>query len=290
MNTILLNPDDIVLDDSLQTRVDVNHDVVADYADALSRGDKLPPVKVCLIFDKYWCVDGFHSVLALHRANMQVEAIVVDKVKDPKAALAYAVAANRDHGLQRTPEDKAKVVELVLKDERWSNWANERIANLIGIGHDTIRIIRNRLIKEGKIKETKLIDRRGVERPAANIVRPADNTIENRLPIAYVRAITAAREPCVRKMEAILGKTPSLSKENVWPTRILKSIVREKPDDIKRIASLVDKGWRASKAMRYARATPMLQGINEQTTLKELLDIYNSRLLARRELSWPLFL
>jgi uncharacterized ParB-like nuclease family protein len=95
----------------LQTRAALNEDTVSDYAEAMERGDKFPPVTVFTDGAEYYLADGFHRVEALRRIGKKsVMAELQDG--DYKAALLYALKANSTHGLRRTNADKRHALEM----------------------------------------------------------------------------------------------------------------------------------------------------------------------------------
>ena len=95
----------------LQTRAALNEDTVLDYAEAMERGDKFPPVTVFTDGAEYYLADGFHRVEALRRIGKKT---VVAELQDGdyKAALLYALKANSTHGLRRTNADKRHALEM----------------------------------------------------------------------------------------------------------------------------------------------------------------------------------
>lgn len=96
---------------NLQTRAALNEDTVADYAEAMERGDKFPAVTVFTDGAEYYLADGFHRVEALRRIGKK--AVVAElKEGDYKAALLYALKANSTHGLRRTNADKRHALEM----------------------------------------------------------------------------------------------------------------------------------------------------------------------------------
>lgn len=96
---------------NLQTRAALNEDTVADYAEAMERGDKFPAVTVFSDGAEYYLADGFHRVEALRRIGKK--AVVADLQNgDFKAALLYALKANSTHGLRRTNADKRHALEM----------------------------------------------------------------------------------------------------------------------------------------------------------------------------------
>ena len=72
-----LKIDRIRLDGGTQPRSTIDMDVVADYAEAMERGDEFPPVSVIYDGNDYWLYDGFHRVRAAEkRGEFQIRAEV----------------------------------------------------------------------------------------------------------------------------------------------------------------------------------------------------------------------
>ena len=110
MNVLKLKIEELNTRD-LQTRAALNEDTVSDYAEAMERGDKFPPVTVFTDGAEYYLADGFHRVEALRRIGKKA---VVAELQDGdyKAALLYALKANSTHGLRRTNADKRHALEM----------------------------------------------------------------------------------------------------------------------------------------------------------------------------------
>jgi hypothetical protein len=58
----------IELDTSIQCRAAIDTGVVNDYAEAMTSGDKFPPVVLFGTKEKCWIGDGWHRVMAARQA------------------------------------------------------------------------------------------------------------------------------------------------------------------------------------------------------------------------------
>ena len=126
----------------LQTRAALNEDTVSDYAEAMERGDKFPPVTVFTDGAEYYLADGFHRVEALRRIGKKsVMAELQDG--DYKAALLYALKANSTHGLRRTNADKRHALEMAW-NAREHLFGGEPSQNLLA---DTCGISRQTVVR-----------------------------------------------------------------------------------------------------------------------------------------------
>ena len=125
---------------NLQTRAALNEDTVADYAEAMERGDKFPAVTVFTDGAEYYLADGFHRVEALRRIGKK--AVVAElREGDYKAALLHALKANSTHGLRRTNADKRHALEMAW-NAREALFGGEPSQNLLadtcGISRKTV--------------------------------------------------------------------------------------------------------------------------------------------------------
>jgi hypothetical protein len=148
----------LVVNNEFQTRVEMNEDAIADYADAIRNAGRwpFPPIKVV----RQVLVDGFHRIEAARRViaapetpadlrksllSVPCERVDVDPANHDITVLAmqHAVAANQTHGLRRTTADKRRSVELAL--EHWSNESDRQIALLTGTTHPFVAKVRRGL-------------------------------------------------------------------------------------------------------------------------------------------------
>jgi hypothetical protein len=132
------------IDGGTQPRVEINQDVVADYAEQLQNGAEFPPVTVFFDGVVYWLADGFHRYHSHRQAGR--DAINADvREGSLRDAILYSVGANSEHGLRRTNDDKRKAVETMLtnevvsKDENGKPWSNCAIARLCHVDEGTVR-------------------------------------------------------------------------------------------------------------------------------------------------------
>lgn len=129
MSLITCKLDAIRLDGATQPRTGISEPTVAEYAEALLKGDTLPPVVAFWDGTSRWLADGFHRVHA-HRQAGSVEVEVDQRDGTRRDAVLYSVGANAHHGLRRSDDDKRKAVRLVLEDAEWGQWSDRRIAEV----------------------------------------------------------------------------------------------------------------------------------------------------------------
>ena len=125
----------IEYDSENQARERLDNDTVAEYADAMERKEKLPPIVCYHDGSTYWLADGFHRYHAARkRGEKVIEAQVIKGSRDD--ARWHAAGANTQHGLKRTTHDKQKAVRLALALR--PNLSDRKIAEHCGVDHKTV--------------------------------------------------------------------------------------------------------------------------------------------------------
>jgi hypothetical protein len=74
-------------------------------------------------------------------------------------ALLFALGSNTTHGLRRTPADKRRAVEVMLRDEEWAKWSDREIARLCDLSHAFVSGVRRELGELGLKLETRVVRR-----------------------------------------------------------------------------------------------------------------------------------
>ena len=137
MPTKSLNLAAIRVDGGTQSRVAINQDAVAEYAQVISEGDTLPAITVFLDGADYWLADGFHRLFA-HKAAGKASILADVLTGTCRDAILYSLAANTVHGLRPTNEDKRKAVGIMLADPEWSKLSIREIAKHCGVSHTLV--------------------------------------------------------------------------------------------------------------------------------------------------------
>jgi DNA-directed RNA polymerase subunit L len=162
--------DKIRIDGGTQSRVKIDENVVAQYADEMLGGDLFPPVVLFHDGVDYWLADGFHRYFANKRINSPgIRAEVKDgSVRD---AILHGIEANNKHGLRPTNEDKRKGVITMLKDIEWQDFSNREIGRICGVSHTLVNTIRKELESKpsGNVSTLKVNSR---------IAKPSDPAVE----------------------------------------------------------------------------------------------------------------
>ncbi len=136
--------DQIRIDGGTQSRVSIDEQVVAEYADLYHQGIQLPPITVFYDGSDHWLADGFHRYWAQEKTGCDVVLADIHQGTQ-RDAILHAVGANAAHGLRRSNADKRKAVLIMLEDTEWSQWSNREIARQCGVDEKLIRRLRDSL-------------------------------------------------------------------------------------------------------------------------------------------------
>jgi hypothetical protein len=136
-----LNINAIRIDGGTQSRVEINNEVVSDYAEAVKVGIEFPPIVVFHDGADHWLADGFHRYHAHKQAG---KASIPAEIRDGtvRDAILFSLGANCTHGLRRTNADKRKAVQTLLADPEWAAWSDRKIADACGVGHPFVAALR----------------------------------------------------------------------------------------------------------------------------------------------------
>ena len=131
----------IRIDGGTQIRCETNNAAVDDYSAAIKDGIDLPPVIVFFDGAEYWLADGFHRYWSYTRAGKVSLPVTVHK-GDKRAAWLYALGANDENGIRRTPEDKRNAVNAALADEELGHWSDHEVARKCRVSQPFVSKIR----------------------------------------------------------------------------------------------------------------------------------------------------
>jgi hypothetical protein len=98
-----------------QSRATISEATVAEYGEAMIRGDRFPPVTVFQSEEGLILADGFHRVRSAKQAGFDTIAAEIRR-GSRLDALRYSLSANHVHGLRRTNDDKRHAVRLALRE------------------------------------------------------------------------------------------------------------------------------------------------------------------------------
>jgi len=144
-----LNLLNIRTDGGTQPRIQLDQDLVKEYAEVMREGVVFPPVEVFHDGSAYWLVDGFHRYFG-YKANglTSIEAIV--HTGTLREAQLYAWKANNKHGNRLKAEDIRAILRIMLVDEEYSKWSNNHIAKELDISNMTVGRVRVAMQEEAK--------------------------------------------------------------------------------------------------------------------------------------------
>lgn len=168
MNTIKLA--DIDTTAGTQIRHAMNQDTVSDYADAMTEGEKFPPIIVFADGSHYWLADGFHRVAAA--ARLEFRDIEAEVRKGTRAdAIWFGLGANRTNGIRLSRADVRHAIAVALKE--FSGRSNREIAKQIGCDDKTVAA--ERTVQEAGAEiphHDRRVGKDGVAQPAHKASKP----------------------------------------------------------------------------------------------------------------------
>ena len=140
----MLELEQIRIDGGTQSRVELNQETVAEYAQAFMAGAEFPPVVVFFDGANYWLADGFHRYFGARDAGESaIEAQIINGTQ--RDAVLHSWGANDKHGLPRSNADKRNIVTAILKDEQGCQWSDRDIAKRFGFSNTFVGNIRRSL-------------------------------------------------------------------------------------------------------------------------------------------------
>jgi hypothetical protein len=158
-----LNLLNIRIDGGTQARLQLNQEVVAEYAEKMRDGEVFPPVTVYFDGSEYWLADGFHRYFATKaNAKASIDADVENGTQ--QEAKKYSWKANSRRGLRLNHDDFRNIILAMLSDEETKTWSNRQIAEWVGVSHSTVNRIKSSLEQSSsETTEKKYINKHGKE-------------------------------------------------------------------------------------------------------------------------------
>lgn len=142
MKTVVVKIQSIVRDSETQQREKINVEVVAEYADSMRCGVRLPPIDLFFDGAQYWISDGFHRVNAAEEMGaLDILANVCEGTRRDARLKSFGV--NAEHGLRRTNADKRRSALGMLIDKEWGQWTNRDIAKHCKVTPQMVDRLRN---------------------------------------------------------------------------------------------------------------------------------------------------
>lgn len=144
----------IRVDGGTQSRLELNQEVVNEYAEHMAEGDVFPSVIVFQDGATYWLADGFHRYFATKKnKGKTIKADV--QVGTQEEAILFSFTANSNRGLRMTSADKRNIVIRMLTNPTWGGWTDVAIARHVGVTSMTVGRVRKGLNPDKPKKERK---------------------------------------------------------------------------------------------------------------------------------------
>lgn len=128
----------------VQSRVELDDNLVDEYANLIADGTKLPPPIV--YFDagtgEYILAAGFHRQAAHLVAGTAATTYEI-RLGTIRDATLFSAGENAEHGKRRTNADKRNAVMMLLNDEQWRLWTDREIAHKTGTSHPFVSQLRH---------------------------------------------------------------------------------------------------------------------------------------------------
>jgi uncharacterized ParB-like nuclease family protein len=195
--------DQIDVSNATKMRVAVDEYGVSEYAEAMRKGAKFPPVDLYFDGKTYWIGDGHHRCRAAKQAERPTIQAVVREGGERQAML-HAAGANARHGRPRTALDKRHVVMILLLDEEWGQWSDREIARRCEVTHPFVGKLRAELDQHRAAREEQrsgngyqIPGTRTVQRGASTYTMDTSHIGTRAEPTAPTNGASAAMEEAV---------------------------------------------------------------------------------------------
>ena len=188
---------DICIDGGTQQRP-VNDDVMRRYAALIKDGYKgFPPVHIITDGHNYFLVDGFHRYFSHLKLNKKyISATVEDGTK--RDAQFFSFGANVKNAFSRQPGTVGKIIEKMLKDEKWSEMPQREIARYVGCTEGFVRKVKTEIeahVRTGTQIEPDSEPKKEVSRSKTVKVKRGNSEYEAKVPEKKVLDSTGKQVP-----------------------------------------------------------------------------------------------
>jgi hypothetical protein len=203
-----------------QSRAAISEATVAEYAEAMIRGDRFPALIVFQGEDGLILADGFHRVRSAKQAGFDTITAQIRR-GNRLDALRYSLSANHTHGLRRTNEDKRHAVTLALRE--LSHLSDRMVAGICGVSvtfvgnaRRELSIVDNSAKRLGKDGKSRSLPSKRTVSPVPSMVDAAPDRLSDK-PLngvereAHEAALGVAQQLCAldTSLRSALSRFPT---------------------------------------------------------------------------------
>lgn len=246
-------------DGGTQVRAQLAQSQVEEYASQMREGDEFPPLDVFHDGAEYWLADGFHRFFA-QKSNGLLEVECTVHQGTVRDALWFAIAANKNRGLDLSPQDKRANAERCLRDEEWGKLSYAEIGKHVGVSKMTISRIAREIFPE-KQTDVKVVKRQdGTEYKV--------DTSKNK-----------TRKPTVKSQPEETPDTPKYTEDD--RLQETKTQMLELEEEVNKLRDVVAVGqWDATEIEKI----DIQETVEELRRQNKLLEIDNAALRDSRDM------
>ena len=239
----------IRVDGGTQSRLELNQEVVTEYAEQMAEGDVFPNVIVFQDGANYWLADGFHRYFATKKnKGKTINADV--QVGTQEEAILFSFTANSNRGLRMTSADKRNIVIRMLTNKTWGGWTDAAIARHVGVTGMTVGRIRKGLNKTDKPKKERVSKK--------EIYRPEPVQEDSRVEELSETVDQLAQENERLKDKIAVGQWDATEIEKIDVEELIASL-REQI----RVLEIDNKALRESRDMYQARNAELMKAVKK---------------------------
>ncbi len=269
----------IRIDGGTQARVQLNQDVVKEYAEKMRDGEQFPPITVFHDGSEYWLADGFHRYFAT-KANAQTSIEADVKTGTLDDAMLYAFSANGRRGLSMSAEDNRNIIIRMLRHPEWSKWSMAEIAKHVGVSKMTVSRVKASMetpenestVKKYKYKDEirevdtdKLKTKRPTTKPDVTTADPTAE-LQDRIGELTDTINSLAEENTVLRDKIAIGQWDASEIEKIDAEETIKDL-REQI----RVLEIDNKTLRESRDMYQNRCAELTRSVKSlQNKLKKI--------------------
>jgi uncharacterized ParB-like nuclease family protein len=237
----------IRVDGGTQARLELNQEVVNEYAEHMKEGGAFPPVVVFQDGSNYWLADGFHRYFATKKNKGKTIQAEVQAGTQEEAVL-FSFSANSNRGLRMTAADKRNIVIRMLTSKTWGSWSDAAVARHVGVTGMTVGRIRKGLDKQPKKEKV----------PKKEIYRPEPVQEDSRVEELSETVDQLAQENERLKDKIAVGQWDATDIEKID----VQELIADLREQI-RVLEIDNKALRESRDMYQARNAELMKAVKK---------------------------